>query len=171
LICTISALNYIGIHYQYNKVHYKYTQMHWKKIQILWCLIKYIYLSLKIHCYVLIYICIPSKYIIVPSKNLTYFWHILQYHYYIPIFLHIHWNYHETSIPHLFVLSLPLFFKIVLAPHYSTKMSRTCHDIFVGIQKSSIFHEFYTPYWLIKYLNPKVISRDSINTYWTYIHR
>jgi hypothetical protein len=166
-------LNYIGIHYQYNEVYYKYTQMHWKKIQILWCLLKYIYLSLKIHYYVLIYIRIPSKYIMVPSKNLTYFWHILQYHYYIPISFHIHpytlklsW---DLSIPHLFVLSLTLFFKTVMAPHYSTKMSMACHDIFVGIQKSSIFHEFPTSYWLIKYLNPKLISRDSINTCWTYI--
>jgi hypothetical protein len=67
---TISALNYIRIHYQYNEVHYKYTQMLWKNIQILWCLLKYIYLSLKIHYYVLIYICVPFKY--VPSKNLIY---------------------------------------------------------------------------------------------------
>jgi hypothetical protein len=63
-----------------------------------------------------------------------------------------------------FVSSLTLFFKIVLAPHYSTKMSMACHDIFVGIQKSSIFHEFPTSYWLLKYLNPKLISRDFINT-------
>jgi hypothetical protein len=35
-------------------------------------------------------------------------------------------------------------------------MSMACHDIFVGIQKSSIFHEFPTSYWLIKYLNPKL---------------
>jgi hypothetical protein len=34
----------------------------------------------------------------------------------------------NLSIPHLFV-------KIVLAPHYSTKMSCTCHDMFTGIQK------------------------------------
>jgi hypothetical protein len=68
------------------------------------------------------------------------------------------------TIPHLFVLSLTLFFETVMAPHYSTKMSRTYHDIFIGIQKSSIFHKFHTSYWLIKYLNPKLISRDSINT-------
>jgi hypothetical protein len=141
--------------------------MHWKKIQILWCLFKYIYLLLKILCYVLIYTCVPSKYIIVPSKNLTYFWHILQYQYYTPISFHIHlytlklsW---DLSIPHLFVLSLILFFKTV--------MSMACHDIFVGIQKSSIFHEFPTSYWLIKYLNLKLISRDSINACWTYIRR
>jgi hypothetical protein len=168
-------LNYFGIHYQYDKVYYKYTQMHWKKIQILRCLFKYIYLSLKIHCYILIYICVPSKYIIEPSKNLTYFWHILQYQYYTPISFHIHpytlklsWDF---SIPHPFVLSLTLFFKTVLAPHYSTKTSMACHDIFVGIQKSSIFHKFLTSYWLIKYLNPKLISRDSINICWTYICR
>jgi hypothetical protein len=132
--------------------------------------------SFKIHLsiikntlsYVLIYIRIPSKYIIVPSKNLTYFWHILQYHFYTPISFHIHpytlklsW---DLSIPHLFVLSRTLFFEIVLAPHYSIKMSCTCHDIFVGIQKSSIFHKFHTSYWLINYLNPKLISRDSIST-------
>jgi hypothetical protein len=161
-------LNYIGIHYQYDEVHYKYIQIHWKKIQILWCLLKYIYLSLKTHFYVLIYIRVPSKYVIVPSKNLTYFWHILQYQYYTQISCHIHpytlklsW---DLSIPHLFVLSLILFFKTILAPHYSSKMSMACHDIFVGIQKSSIFHKFPSSYWLIKYLNPKLISRNSINT-------
>jgi hypothetical protein len=94
---------------------------------------------------------------------------------YTSIYKHIHpystlkllW---DLSIPNLFVLSLILIFKIVLAPYYSTKMSMACHDIFVGIQKSSIFHKFPTSYWLIKYLNPKLISRDSINTCWTYIH-
>ena len=149
--------------------------MHWKKIQILWYLFKYIYLLLKIHFYVLIYIHIPSKYIVVPPKNLTYFWHILQYHYYTPISFHIHsytlklsW---DLSIPHLFVLSLTLFFKIILAHHDSTEMLMACHDIFVGIQKSSIFHKFLISYWLIKYLNPKLILRDSINTCWTYIRQ
>jgi hypothetical protein len=150
LKCTTSALNCIGIHYQYDEVHYKYSQMHWKNIQILWCQSHFIYLSLKIHCYVLKYICIPSKYIIVPSKNLTYFWHILQYHCYTPISFHMHpytlklsW---DLSILHLFVLSLTISLKIVLVPHYFTKMSMACHDIFVGIQKSSIFHEFPTSY-------------------------
>jgi hypothetical protein len=28
-------------------------------------------------------------------------------------------------------------------------MSYTCHDIFVGIQKSNLFHNFYISYWLI----------------------
>jgi hypothetical protein len=139
--------------------------------------------SFKIHLsiikntlfYVLIYIRIPSKYIRVPSKSLTYFCHILQYHCYTPISFHIlpytlklSW---DLSILHLFVLSLILFFETVLAPHYSIKMSYTCHDIFVEIQKSSIFHKFHISSWLIKYLNPKLISRDSINTYWTYICR
>ena len=149
-------MNYIGIHYQYDEVHYKYTQMHWKKIQILWCLLKYIYLPLKIHYYVLIYIHIPSKFIMVPSKNLTYFWHILQYHNYTPISFHIHpymlklsW---DLSIPHLFQLSLTLFFKTVMAPHYSTKMSMACHDIFVGIQKSTLLkHIPQIPYILLVY--------------------
>jgi hypothetical protein len=35
-----------------------------------------------------------------------------------------------------------LFFKIVMTPHYSTKLLCTYHDMFIGIQKSSIFHEF-----------------------------
>jgi hypothetical protein len=83
-------LNFIEIYYQYNEVYYKYTQMHWKYIQILWCLFKYIYLLLRIHSYILICILIPSKYITTPSKILTYFWHILQYHYYTPISFHIH---------------------------------------------------------------------------------
>jgi hypothetical protein len=43
-------------------------------------------------------------------------------------------------------------------------MSWTCHDMFTRTQKSSIFHEFHTSYWLIKYLNPKLISWDIINT-------
>jgi hypothetical protein len=37
--------------------------------------------------------------------------------------------------------------------------------MFTGIQKSSIFHESHKSYWLIKYLNPKLISWDPINTY------
>jgi hypothetical protein len=131
--------------------------------------IKNTFLCFNIHTY------IPSKYITVSSKNLTYFWHILQYHYYTPISFHIlpfklklSW---DLFIPHLFILSLTLFFKTVLAPHYSTKMLCTCHDMFIGIQKWSIFHEFHKSYWLIKYLNPKLISWDPINTCWTYIRR
>jgi hypothetical protein len=58
-----------------------------------------------------------------------------------------------------------LFFKTIMAPHYFTNMLCTCHDMFIGIQKSSIFHEFHTSYWLIKYLNPNLISWDSINTW------
>jgi hypothetical protein len=165
LKCTISALDTLK-YYQYNEVHYKYIQMHWKNIQILCCLLKYIYLPLKIHSYVLIYIhipskyiTVPSKYIIVPSKNLTNFWHILQYHYYTPISFHIHWNCLETS----------LFSTYVMVPHYSTKMSCTCHNMFNGIRKWSIFREFHKSYCLIKYLNPKLISWDPINTCWTYM--
>jgi phage shock protein PspC (stress-responsive transcriptional regulator) len=154
LKCTRRALNYVVMHYQYDEEHDKYTQMHWKKIQILWCLLKYIYLSLKIHCYIWIYIHIPSKYVIVPSKNLTYFLHILQYHYYTPVSFYIYpytlklsW---DLSILQLFVLLLTLFFKTVMVLHYSTKMSCICHDIFFEIKKSSIFHKFHTSYWLIK---------------------
>ena len=62
-----------------------------------------------------------------------------------------------------------LFFKIVLAPHNSTKISCTCHDMFTGIQKWSILHESHKSYWSIKYVNSKLISWDYINTYWTYI--
>jgi hypothetical protein len=41
--------------------------------------------------------------------------------------------------------------------------------MFIGIKKWSIFHESHKSYWLIKYLNPKLISWDIINTCWTYI--
>jgi hypothetical protein len=82
-------LNYIEIYYQYNEVHYKYTQMYGEKNLNTLGSLKYIYLPLKIQSYVLLYIHIPSKYITVPSKNLTYFWHMSQYHYYIPISFHI----------------------------------------------------------------------------------
>jgi hypothetical protein len=74
----------------------------------------------------------------------------------------------DLSILHIFVLSLTLFFKTILAPHYSTKMSCTCHDMFIGIQNWDIFHEFHKSYWLMKYLNPKLILWDPINTCWTY---
>jgi hypothetical protein len=147
-------LNYIGIHYQYDEVYYKYTQMHWKKdLNTL--------VSFKIHLSiikntlssVLIYIHIPFKYITIPSKNLTYFWYILQYHYYTPISFHIlpyTSIYIESVMKPLysapFCLVTNTIFEIVLAPHYSTKMSCTCHNIFVGIQKSSIFHKFHTSY-------------------------
>jgi hypothetical protein len=40
-----------------------------------------------------------------------------------------------------------LFFKTILAPHYSTKMSCTCHDMFTGIQKWNIFHGSHKSYW------------------------
>jgi hypothetical protein len=103
-----------------------------------------------------------------PYILLTYITIPLLYSNILPYMLKLSW---DLSILHFFVLSLTLFFKNVLASHYSTKMSMACHDIFVGIQKSSIFHKFHTPYWLIKYLNPKLISRDSINTCWTYIRQ
>jgi hypothetical protein len=103
-----------------------------------------------------------------PYILLTY----ITIYYYTPISFHLHpytlrlsW---DLYISHPFVLSLTLFFKTVMVPHYFTKTSMACHDIFVGIQKSNIFHKFPTSYWLIKYLNPKLISRDSINTCWTY---
>jgi hypothetical protein len=124
LKCTISTLDYIGIYYQYNEVHYKYTQMHWIKIQILWCLLKFIYLSLKIHCYILIYIHIPSKYIIVPSKNLTYFWHILQYHYYTPISFHI-----------------SIYVETVMRPLYSAPFCLVTNTIFQNCLGASLFYQ------------------------------
>jgi hypothetical protein len=147
--------------------------MHWKNIETLRCLLKYIYLPLKIHSYVLIYIHIPSNHITIPSKNLTYFWHVLQYHYYTPISFHIlpytlklSWN---LSIMHLFVLLLYYFSKLSWRPIILPKCCCTCHDMFIGIQKWSIFHESHKSYWLIKYSNPKLISRDIINTCWTYV--
>jgi hypothetical protein len=107
--------------------------MHWKYIQTLLCLLKYIYLPLKRHSYVFIYTHISSKYITIPSKNLTYFWYILQYHYYTPISFHIlpytlklSWN---LSIPHLFVLSLHYFSKLywclIILPKYHA-LAMTC---------------------------------------------
>jgi hypothetical protein len=40
--------------------------------------------------------------------------------------------------------------------------------MFTGIQKSNEFHKCY---WLIKYLNPKLVSWDTINTCWTYMNQ
>jgi hypothetical protein len=65
--------------------------------------------TIKMHSYILIYILIPSKYITIPSKNLTYFWHILQYHYYTPISFRIRWNWPITS---LFCTSLSCHYTI-----------------------------------------------------------
>jgi hypothetical protein len=153
---------------KYIEMYYKCIELHWNTLPIWWSTLEIhpnalkkdsnTLVSFKIHLFIIknTLICFnihtyTFKYIIVPSKNLTYFWHILQYHYYTPISFHIHpymlklsW---DLFIPHLFILSLTLFFKTVLVPHYSTKMSMACHDIFVGIQKSSIFHKFPTSYW------------------------
>jgi hypothetical protein len=149
--------------------------MHWQIIQIFWCLLKYIYLPLKIHSYVMVYICIPSKYITIPSKNLIYFWHILQYHYYTSISFHIllytlklSWN---LFIPHFSVLSLHCFSKLSWGLIILPKYHCTCHDVFIGIQEWSTFQVSHTSYWLIKYLNPKLTSWNTINTCWTYICR
>jgi hypothetical protein len=57
-------------------------------------------------------------------------------------------------------------FQIVMAPHNSTKILCTCHDMFTRIQKSSIFHEFHKSYWFIKYLNPKLISLEGVIELW-----
>ena len=59
-----------------------------------------------------------------------------------------------------------LFFKTILAPHYSTNM---CHDMFIKIQIQSISHESHKSYWLVKYLNLRLISWKTNNTCWTYI--
>jgi hypothetical protein len=85
-----------------------------------------IHLSLKTHSYVLIYIHIPSKY-------LTYF-----YIYYNTItILQYPSLYVEIDLKPLYseplCLVTTLFFKTVVTPHYSTKMSYTCHDMFIGI--------------------------------------
>jgi hypothetical protein len=84
----------------------------------------------------------------------------------LPYTLKLSWNLFK---PHLFVLSLYYFSTLswcfIILPKYCCN----CHDMFIGIQKWSIFHESHTSYWLIKYLNPKLISQDIINTCWTYI--
>jgi hypothetical protein len=167
----------------------KYIEMYYKCIELCWntppiqrASLKIHLFIIKIHYYVLIYIFItskyrilPSKYMIVPSKNLTYCSHILQYQYYTHISFHIHlhtlrlsWN---LSIPHLLVLSLTLHLKTVMVSRYTMKMSLAYHDVYVGIQKWSIFHKFPTFYWLLKYLNQKWTTRDSINTCWTYVRQ
>jgi hypothetical protein len=69
----------------------------------------------------------------------------------------------------LVVLSLHYFSTLSWCLIILPKCCCTCHDMFLGIQKWSIFHESHTSYWLIKYLNPKLISQDIINTCWTYI--
>jgi hypothetical protein len=139
-------LNYIEIHYQYNEVHYKYIQMNWKYI--------YVYFSDTLQYF-------PKTLHTFDIYSIP-----LLYSNILPYTLKLSW---DLSILHLFVLSLTLFFKTVIVPHYSTKMSCTCHDMFTGIQKWSIFHESHKSYWLIKYLNPKLISWDPLNTCWTYI--
>jgi hypothetical protein len=160
---TINALNYIEIYYQYNEVHPNAL----KNIQILWCLLKYIYSPLKTHSYILVYIKIPSKYIAIPSLHIFGYVRIpLIYSNMLSYMLKLSWN---LPIPHLFVLSLPYFSKLSWRLIILLKCHYTCHDMFIVIQKWSIFYKSHECYWLIKYLNPKLISWDSINTCWTYI--
>jgi hypothetical protein len=112
-----------------------------KNIQILWCLLKYIYVPLKIHS--VIVSLINSNMLLYTSK--------------------LSWN---LFIPHLFLLLLYYFsilsWLLIILP----KCRCTCHDMFIGIQKWSTFHETHATYdvhWLIKYLNLKLISWDTIN--------
>jgi hypothetical protein len=136
-----------------------------KNIQILWYLLKYIYVSLKIHSYILIYIKIASKYIAIPHYiPLVYVTKPLIYSNMLPYCL-------ETS---LFCTSLSCYYTIFQNCHGLIILSKcccTCHDMFTVIQKWSIFHESHKSYCLIKYLNPNLISWNTINICWTYIHR
>jgi hypothetical protein len=97
---------------------------------------------------------------------LVYFTIPLVYSNMLPYMLKLSWN---LSNLHLFVLPLYCFSKLswylIILPKYCC----TCHDVLAGIQKWSIFHEFHKSYWFVKYLNPKLISWDIINTCWTYI--
>jgi hypothetical protein len=138
-----------------------------KNIQILWCLLKYIYLPLKIHSYILhtlkyfpntflyfTYINIPSKYIAIPSLHtFGILYNTIKYSNMLPYMLKLSWN---LSNPHIFVLPLyclpKLSWYLIILPKYFY-----------------IFHEFHKSYWFVKYLNPKLISWDIINTCWTYI--
>jgi hypothetical protein len=95
----------------------------------------YFDLPLKIHSYVLVYICIPSKYITLPFKTI----HTFDIYYNTITTLQYPSIYVETVMRPLYFAPLcrvtNTIFKTVLAPHYSTKMSCTCYDMFTGIQK------------------------------------
>ena len=82
--------------------------------------------------------------------------------------LKLSWN---LSILHLFVLSLQCFSKFSWRLTILPKFCCTYHEMLIGIKKWRIFYDSHKSYWLIKYLNPKLISWDTINTCWTYIHR
>jgi hypothetical protein len=139
-----------------------------KNIQILWCLLKYIYLPLKIYSYILHTLkYLPNTLQYLHYIPLVYFTITLIYYNMLPYTLKLSWN---LSNPHLFVLPLHYFSKLswwylIILP----KCCCTCHDMFTGIQKWTIFHGFHKSYWLVKYLNPKLISWNIINTCWTYI--
>jgi hypothetical protein len=84
----------------------------------------------------------------------------------LPYTLKLSWN---LSILYFFVLFLYYFSKLLWRLIILPKFCCTCHNMFIGIQKWSIFHESHKSYWLIKYLNLNLISWDTINTCWTYI--
>jgi hypothetical protein len=93
---------------------------------------------------------------------------ILQYP---SIYIHIRWNCHETLYSAPFCLVTNTIFQDChgASLFYQDVDGMPWH--LCWNQNSSIFRKFHTSYWLIKYLNPKLISRDSINTCWTYIRR
>jgi hypothetical protein len=90
----------------------------------------------------------------------------LNHHCYTLICFHIHWKCLET---YLFCTSLSCHYTIFQNCYGASLFYQNVMHLpwmFIGIQKSSIFHEFHTSYWLIKYLNLKLISWDTINTCW-----
>jgi hypothetical protein len=138
-----------------------------KNVQILWCLLKYIYLPLKIQSYILIYIkYLPNTLQYLHYIPLVYVTIPLIYSNMLPYILKLSWN---LSIMDLFVLSWHYFSKVSWRFIILPKCCCSCHDMFIGIQKWSIFHKIHKYYWLIKYLYPKLISWDTINTCWTYV--
>jgi hypothetical protein len=86
----------------------------------------------------------------------------------LPYTLKLSWN---LSIPHFFVLSLHYFLKLSWCLIILLKYCCTCYDMLTRIQKWSIFHETHKSYWLVKYLNPKLILWDTINTCWIYMRQ
>jgi hypothetical protein len=154
-----------------------------KNIQILWCLFKYIYLPLKIYSYILhtlkylpntlqylhyiplVYFTIPLIYSNMLSYTLKLYWNLFNQHFFVLPTLFLSFHYIIFSLL-LFCLATTT---TIMVPHILPKCCCTCYDMFTGIQKWSIFHEFHKSYWLVKYLDPKLISWDIINTCRTYI--
>jgi hypothetical protein len=136
LKCTISALNYIGIHYQLKKDSNTLVSF---KIHLF--IIKNTLLCFNIHTCTFQIRTFQKPYIF-----LTYITISILYSNIFP-YTSI---YVETVMRPLystpFCLDTNTIFQNCLGSHYSTKMSMACHDIFVGFQKSSTFHKFHTSY-------------------------